>query len=784
MQDILKGLNDKQYEAVINTEGPCLVIAGAGSGKTKVLTHKIAYLIGEKNVKPWDILAITFTNKAANEMKERIANLVGDPAKDIWMGTFHSICVRILRRFIDRIGFDTSFIIFDTSDQKTLVKNCMKDLAIDDKLFNDRAVLSEISNAKNEMLEPDQYTVRANVDFRKETIATVYELYQKRLKENNAIDFDDIINYTIKILMENPDILEYYSNKFKYVLVDEYQDTNKSQFTLITLLASRNGNITVVGDNDQGIYSFRGADISNILNFERDFPGTKIIKLEQNYRCTGNILKAANAVIKNNEVKYKKELWTENEQGNLPQVYLAENEYDEGSYIVSQIEHLKREEYYKYSDFAVLYRMNTQSRAIEDIFRRENIPYKIVGGLKFYERKEIKDIIAYLRLIQNNADNLSLKRIINEPKRGIGKTSLDKVEQLAISNEKSMYDIIKNAEQYGLNRVYLNSREFINTIEELKSKIEDLSVSELIKQTLKKTGYTKALENENTIEAENRIENLEEFLTVAMEFEEEFAENGIREFLEGITLSSDLDNMEESEESVTLMTLHSAKGLEFPVVFLVGMEEGIFPGYKSISEPKELEEERRLCYVGITRAKNYLFLTCSKQRTIFGSTSYNPASRFLKEIPEDLLEGYQDVFGESDGKTNKDRMFADSPYSWTYGSKNSRNIKTYKIDTQKEPAVASSISSVGNTKKQSSSNGFMFRTAESFLNNLNNIGKKSTPKVDLSKYEAGIRVYHKKFGEGTINSVEPEGEDLKVDINFDKAGHKRLMAKFANLEII
>ena len=780
MQDILKGLNDKQYEAVVNTEGPCLVIAGAGSGKTKVLTHKIAYLIGEKNVKPWDILAITFTNKAANEMKERIAGLVGDPAKDIWMGTFHSICVRILRRFIDRIGFDTSFIIFDTSDQKTLVKNCMKDLAIDDKLFNDRSVLSEISNAKNEMLEPDQYTLRANGDFRKETIATVYELYQKRLKENNAIDFDDIINYTIKILMENPDVLEYYSNKFKYVLVDEYQDTNKSQFTLITLFASRNGNITVVGDNDQGIYSFRGADISNILNFERDFPGTKIIKLEQNYRCTGNILKAANAVIKNNEVKYKKELWTENEQGNLPQVYLAENEYDEGSYIVSQIEHLKREEYYKYSDFAVLYRMNTQSRAIEDIFRRENIPYKIVGGLKFYERKEIKDIIAYLRLIQNNADNLSLKRIINEPKRGIGKTSLDKVEQLAISNEKSMYEIIKDAEQYGLNRVYLNSREFINTIEELKSKIEDLSVSELIKQTLKKTGYTKALEDENTIEAENRIENLEEFLTVAMEFEEEFAENGLREFLEGITLSSDLDNMEENEESVTLMTLHSAKGLEFPVVFLVGMEEGIFPGYKSISEPKELEEERRLCYVGITRAKNYLFLTCSRQRTIFGSTSYNPVSRFLKEIPEDLLEGYQDVFGDSDGKTNKDRIFEDSPYSWTYGSKNSGNIKTYKIDTQKEPSVAIA----GNVKKSNNSNGFMFRTAESFLNNLNNIGKKSAQQVDLSKYEAGIRVYHKKFGEGTINSVEPEGEDLKVDINFDKVGHKRLMAKFANLEII
>ena len=431
MQEILKGLNDKQYEAVVNTEGPCLVIAGAGSGKTKVLTHKIAYLIGEKGIKPWDIIAITFTNKAANEMKERITNLVGDAARDIWMGTFHSICVRILRKFIDRIGFDSSFIIFDTTDQRTLIKNCIKDLNIDDKLFTDRSVLSEISNAKNEMLEPDLYTVRANGEFRKEKIATIYELYQKRLKENNAIDFDDIINYTIKIMMENPDILEYYANKFRYVLVDEYQDTNKAQFTLITLFASKNGNITVVGDNDQGIYSFRGADISNILNFEKDFPGTKIIKLEQNYRCTGSILNVANSVIKNNETKYEKKLWTKNEKGNMPTVHKAEDEYDEARYIVEQINRLRREEYYKFRDFSVLYRMNTQSRAIEEILVREAIPYKIIGGLKFYERKEIKDIIAYLRLIHNTNDNLSLIRIINEPKRGIGKTSLDNIQKLA-----------------------------------------------------------------------------------------------------------------------------------------------------------------------------------------------------------------------------------------------------------------------------------------------------------------------------------------------------------------
>ena len=772
MQDILKGLNDKQYEAVVNTEGPCLVIAGAGSGKTKVLTHKIAYLIGEKQVLPWNILAITFTNKAANEMKERIANLVGDVAKDIWMGTFHSICVRILRRFIDRIGFDSSFIIFDTSDQRTLVKACVKSIGLDDKMFTDRSVLSEISNAKNEMLDPEQYTVRANGDFRKEKIALVYEMYQKRLKENNAIDFDDIINYTIKILMDNPDILEYYSDKFKYVLVDEYQDTNKAQFTLVTLLASKNGNITVVGDNDQGIYSFRGADISNILNFERDFPGTKIIKLEQNYRCTGNILKAANAVIKNNEVTYKKELWTENEIGNLPTVYSANNEYDEGTYIAQQIEHLRREEYYKYSDFAVLYRMNTQSRAIEEILRRESIPYKIIGGLKFYERKEIKDIISYLRLIQNPADNLSLKRIINEPKRGIGKTSLDKIEEISNNSGVPMYEIIEHADQFGLNRVFLNSREFVNTIEELRAKKDNMKISDLIKETLKKSGYTKALKNENTIEAENRIENLDEFLTVAIEFEDESADNKLSDFLEGITLSSDIDNMEETEETVTLMTLHSAKGLEFPVVFLVGMEEGIFPGYKSIGEPKELEEERRLCYVGITRAKEHLFLTCSKQRTIFGSTSCNQVSRFLKEIPSDLLDGYDEALGEK--QESNSNIFGDSKYSWTYGSKDNGNIKTYKID-KNEPKVAAASSSTNN-------NGFMFRTAESFLNTLNK--KSSGTNVDLSKYKSGIRIFHKKFGEGTISNVEPEGDDLKVDIDFDKVGHKRLMAKFANLEII
>jgi DNA helicase-2/ATP-dependent DNA helicase PcrA len=789
MQEKLKELNDKQYEAVVKTEGPCLVIAGAGSGKTKVLTYKIAYLMSEKNVLPWNIIAITFTNKAANEMKERIADLVGDVARDLWMGTFHSICVRILRKFIDRIGFDSSFIIFDTSDQKTLVKQCMKELQIDDKTFSDRGILSEISNAKNEMLEPEQYTMRAGTDFRKGKIATVYELYQKKLKENNAIDFDDIINYTIRILLENPDVLEYYANKFKYVLVDEYQDTNKSQFTLITLFASIHGNITVVGDNDQSVYSFRGADITNILNFEKDFPGTQIIKLEQNYRCTGNILKIANEVIKNNEVKYEKNLWTENEEGELPKVYLADNEYDEGTYIVEQIEHLKRNQYYKYSDFAVLYRMNTQSRAIEDILRRENVPYRIIGGLKFYERKEIKDIIAYLRLIQNTSDNLSLNRIINEPKRGIGKTSLENIAEIAIQYNISMYEVIKNANQYGLNRVYLNSREFIDTMEVLISKKDELSISKLIELTLNKTGYTKALENENTVEADNRIANLEEFLTVAIEFEEEFADNKLSDFLEGITLSSDLDNSEEEVDSVTLMTLHSAKGLEFPVVFLVGMEEGIFPGYQSIQEPKELEEERRLCYVGITRAKENLFLTCAKQRTVFGSTSCNMISRFLNEIPEEMLDGADEVFGDNKKTNNafERTSFGDSKYTWSYGSKNNGNIKTYKVpSTIGYGVAATSIGQGTNTNSTVgiASNNMFKKTAESFLNSLNMNKKDTSTEVNLQQYQVGVKVYHKKFGEGIISTVEAEEDDLKVDIDFEKVGHKRLMAKYAGLEVI
>ena len=754
--DLLENLNDKQKEAVLATEGPCLVIAGAGSGKTKVLTHKIAYLIEEKKIKPWNILAITFTNKAAKEMQERITNLIGEKAAEMWIGTFHSICVRILRRYIDRIGYNSDFVIFDTSDQKTLIKQCIKQLNLDDKIFTDRGVLAEIRNSKNEMLTPEQYSVRTNGELRKEKIAKLYEMYQKKLKENNALDFDDIINLTIQILTENPDVLEYYSGKFQYVLVDEYQDTNKAQFMLITLLSGRHGNITVVGDNDQGIYSFRGADISNILNFERDFPGTKIIKLEQNYRSTKAILDAANAIIKHNEKKYEKNLWTEQVGGQLPEVARLDNEYEEANFIVEQINKLKREEYYKNKDFTVLYRMNAQSRSIEDIFRRENIPYKMIGGLKFYERKEIKDAIAYLRLIHNSADNLSLQRIINEPKRGIGQTSMEKIETIAATNGISMYETIKKAEQFGLNKVFANSREFINTIEEITAKKDKMLISEILKEVLSKTGYTKALELENTAQAESRIENLDEFLTVAMEFEEENAENSLAEFLESITLSSDIDGMEETEDSVTLMTLHSAKGLEFPVVFLIGMEEGLFPSYKSIGEQRELEEERRLCYVGITRAKEHLFLTCAKQRTIFGSTSCNQISRFIEEIPKELLTGADELTKPSKLKENTE---------WTYGNKFNNKVTSYVVQD-------------GSMNKPK--NNFAFRTAESFLSNI--AASKGTD-VDLSQYKMGQTIYHKKFGEGVITEIATEGDDLKLDISFEKVGHKRLMAKYANLEI-
>ena len=756
----LNNLNEQQKEAVFHKEGPCLVIAGAGSGKTKVLTTRIAKLILD-GVPSWNILAITFTNKAAKEMRDRLEVMI--PQNNVFMGTFHSFGVRILRENYTYLGLERNFTILDSDDVLSLIKKIMKDKGISKEECAPSYIRNRISFIKNEMMSELEIEKFFNTE--PEQIAfEVYKEYKKVLKKNNSVDFDDLLLMPVMLFMIEKEILYHYQEKYKYILIDEYQDTNEVQYKLTKLLSSLYQNIFVVGDPDQSIYQFRGANYKNILNFEKDFPGTKIIKLEQNYRCTKSILNVANAVIKNNPAKYKKELWTENEEGKLVTGYRADNEYEEARYIVNQIEHLRYQEKFKYSDFTVLYRMNAQSRSIEEILNREGIPYKIIGGLKFYERKEIKDAIAYLRLIHNQNDNMSLRRIINEPKRGIGKTSLDKVQELSEQIEKPMYEIIKNASEYGLNRVYLNSREFIEQIEGLIAKKDNMPISELIKLTLNITGYTKALENENTIEAETRIENLEELLTVAMEFEKESAENTLAEFLEGITLSSDSDEIDEDQDKVTLMTLHSAKGLEFPVVFLVGMEEGIFPGYKSIQEEAGLEEERRLCYVGMTRAKQHLFLTCSRTRTIFGSTSCNAISRFMKEVPKDMLDGYEDIF------TSKQENQSESMrYNWEYGKRETNNVRSY--------------STVGSAIKSGSSNqNFGFRTAESFLNNLNKTTTSST--IDISKYKAGARVYHKKFGEGTINYIEKEGDDYKVDIAFEKAGHKRLMAKYAGLEIL
>ncbi len=736
--EILKGLNKNQLEAVTHNKGPLLVIAGAGSGKTRVLTHRIAYLIAECDVKPWNIIAITFTNKAAKEMKTRIENIVGEGAKDIWIGTFHSMCVRILRREITKIGYGSDFAIYDTADTKVVIKECIKDLDLNDKLYSDKYLLNEIGRAKNDMMDEEKYLNLYASDYRLSKVSEVYKLYQSKLKKNNALDFDDIINLTIKIFTESKETLDYYSEKFKYVLVDEYQDTNKAQDLLIMMLSSKYNNLFVVGDDQQSIYKFRGADIQNILNFEKNFDNTKVVKLEQNYRSTKNILNVANCVIKNNTSNVPKKLWTENDDGKKPKIFSADNDYDEANYVISQINSLKREEYYKHSDFAILYRTNAQSRVFEDVLMREGLPYKVIGGLKFYERKEIKDIIAYLRLIHNQNDDVSFKRIINEPKRGIGKTSLDAVEEYAKFNGISMYDVAKNIDKYVATRANANFKDFVKIIENLKS--QEYKIADLTEEVLKQTGYMEALENEKTDEADNRIENIGQFITTAIEFENEEADNTLTNFLENLALVTDLDSVSNDQDSILLMTLHTAKGLEFPVVFLVGMEEGLFPSYKSIGETDELEEERRLCYVGMTRAKEYLFLTCAKYRTIFGNTSYSTNSRFIDEIPKEFLDG--------EVKKKEKKSFEED----------------YDIDIPafKEPKIA-----------------FNYRTAESFLKKVI-----ANDAVDLTKFRVGLEVIHKKFGPGVIVNVEPEDDDLKVEINFEKAGIKRLMAKFAGLEIV
>lgn len=637
--DYLEKLNNEQQEAVLQTEGPVLILAGAGSGKTRVLTYRIAYLIEEKGVNPWNILAITFTNKAAKEMKERVQSLIGC-TDDMWISTFHSACVRILRKNIEKLsGYKKNFVIFDTKDQETLVKECLKELNLNEKNFTFRAVSSVISGAKDKLITPEKFYDKNMHDIKARKFADIYMLYQKKLKKNNALDFDDILFKTVELFELNPDILEYYQNKFKYIMVDEYQDTNYSQYRLISLLAKQHKNICVVGDDDQSIYSWRGADIGNILNFEKDFPGAKVIKLEQNYRSTQTILDAANSVIKNNFARKSKKLWTENAAGSPVIYYNALDERGEADFIMSEIERIAAQEGRNMGDFAILYRTNAQSRVLEEACMAHGIPYKIVGGFRYYERKEVKDIIAYLRVIQNPSEDLSLRRIINVPKRGIGNSTLEAIGEYAGRTGDSLFGVLLEVDS--IENVSTKSKksikEFVKIMSDLMGIAETESVSKLLKEVLDRTGYLEELEKENDDESQARAENIKELLSVTMEFEEKNENVSLADFLEQMALMSDIDNVEEGRDSIIMMTLHSAKGLEYPYVFISGMEEGVFPSQRSYFEERQMEEERRLMYVGITRAKERLYLTSAFERTLYGNTTYNTASQFIKEIPKELL---------------------------------------------------------------------------------------------------------------------------------------------------
>ncbi|MCX7841925.1 MAG: DNA helicase PcrA [Clostridia bacterium] len=734
---LLSNLNKEQKEAVLHIEGPLLILAGAGSGKTRVLTHRIAYLIKEKDVHPGSILSITFTNKAAREMKDRVGKILGDISQDMWISTFHSACVKILRRDIDKIGFERSFVIFDTADQQTLIKSCLKELNLNDKNFPPRAMLENISKAKNELMDPAAFARAYSTDFRMSKVASIYELYQKKLKQNNALDFDDIIMHTIKLFNENPQVLSFYQRKFKYIMVDEYQDTNTAQYLLISMLAHIHRNLCVVGDDDQSIYGWRGANIRNILDFEKEFKNAKVIKLEQNYRSTKTILDAANHVIKNNFGRKSKKLWTENEDGTRIHNYEGSNELEEASFAANAIKKLKAAENREFKDFAVLYRMNAQSRVIEEMFIREGIPYKIIGGLRFYDRKEIKDVIAYLRVIQNPSDDLSLKRIINVPKRGIGDTTVDNAESIAVRRGASIFSVISSSSEIPeLARASAKLEGFVELVNRFRAKKESTGVAELIEEVINQTGILGELQAEGTVEAETRIENIQELISVAMEFEQQSEEQGLEAFLSHVSLVSDIDNLSEERDNVVLMTLHSAKGLEFPVVFMIGMEEGIFPSYRSMMEESELEEERRLCYVGITRAREKLFMTHVNCRTLFGKTECYTTSRFLKEIPDELFD--------CPAKKMNKRTSDTSGISWGVATK--QKVVSF-------PA------------------GMKLTTASELKKPLNCIS-----------FSVGDNVEHKKFGVGVITSVEKESDDFKLEIQFKNAGMKRLMAAFANLK--
>ncbi len=635
----LKSLNKEQFEAATTIEGPLLILAGAGSGKTRVITYRIAHMIKDLNISPFSLLAITFTNKAANEMKERVRDLIGDTALNMWIGTFHSLCVRILRRDIDKIGYNRSFVIYDTTDQLSLLKDCVKRLNLREDTFKPRSLLSAISNAKDKMIGPDEFENVYGTDFRLSRISKVYTLYQQRLKENNALDFDDIIFKTVELLQQHKDVREFYQEKFRYIMVDEYQDTNHSQYLLINILRSKYKNLCVVGDDDQSIYGWRGADISNILNFERDNPSALIVKLERNYRSTETILNGANSVISKNTARKNKKLWTELKEGEKINLHKASDERDEGNFIAGEVLKRQDKEQRSLREFAILYRTNAQSRALEEALIKCSVPYRIFGSLKFYDRKEIKDIMAYLRLVSNPLDDIALKRIINVPKRGIGIKTIEKLEERAAYTGENLYSVLFDAGELDLStKVKTTLKKFTTIINSFMDMKELIPLNDLLDKVIENTGYKKELTDEETDESRSRLENLEELKSVVVEFEQISEEKTLEEFLSSVSLMSDLDYLDQQENYVTLMTLHSAKGLEFPVVFMAGVEEGVFPLSRSAMEENQLEEERRLCYVGMTRAKEILYITYAQQRTLYGKTNYTRASRFIDEIDDELFE--------------------------------------------------------------------------------------------------------------------------------------------------
>ena len=759
MNPLLNGMNDRQAEAVQTTEGPLLIMAGAGSGKTRVLTHRIAYLIDEKMVNPWNILAITFTNKAAREMKERAYQL--NPAtQDCLIATFHSMCVRILRRDADHIGYNRNFTIVDPGEQRTLMKRILKSLNLDPKKWNERTILGTISNAKNDLIDEVAYAAQAG-DMYTQIVAKCYEAYQKELRQSEAVDFDDLIMLTLRLFDQHPDVLTYYQQKFQYIHVDEYQDTNHAQYQLVKLLASRFKNICVVGDADQSIYGWRGADMQNILDFEKDYKEAKVVLLEENYRSTKTILQAANDVIKNNRHRRPKNLWTQNEDGEEIVYYRANDEQDEAVFVAKTIEELSREAVYKHRDFAVLYRTNAQSRTIEEALLKSNIPYTMVGGTKFYSRKEIRDVIAYLNLIANLSDNISFERIINEPKRGIGPGTVDKIRDFAQMQESSLLDASANIMLSGIKGKAAQAIwDFANLILDLRERLDQLTITELVEEVLDKTGYMTALTNQGNLESQARIENIQEFLSVTKNFDENGEtvddESGVEtlsRFLNDLALIADTDDGAQETSEVTLMTLHAAKGLEFPVVFLIGMEENVFPLSRAAEDPDELEEERRLAYVGITRAEKVLFLTNANSRLLFGRTSYNRPTRFINEISSDLLT-YQGLARPAN--TSFKASYSNGGGT-TFGKGMSLSQALQERKRQASPsALTSSSLPFGNSNR-------------------------AAVKESVA-WSIGDIAIHKKWGEGTVLEVSGSGSTQELKINFPEVGLKKLLASVAPIE--